>query len=982
MRGIQTTDKEQEIVINANDGEFLTLAPPGCGKTHVLARRIIRAHDAGIPFSEMLCLTFTNRAARSMKQRIAQQLNAMGSSYNDERNSVGSSYNDGNNLVRSSYNDEGNLISCNNREDNSSVNFNSSNEGDNLICNHNLTESINDIFVGNIHRFCARFLLDNALIPADTGIIDDDDILSILAHYLDLDETVVAGSFKLRRQCFDAVHLAAMMHQIEHLHPKELRIHPDCLTADDLAALRYICEVQELELTPSVMTQIYLTAADYQTVVKSYAYRADRQPALKGLLDKMEAALYYRNYKRDARLIDFEDMLLLTYDALAKEAGLTSGTAGPFKHFTWCQVDEVQDLNPLQIRIIDLLMKPAGTPQRTMMFLGDEQQAIFSFMGAKTAALEQLKTRCGGRIFHLATNHRSPQYLLDVFNRYAENILHIDPALLPAACYDGERTGDELTIVCSPTLESEYSDAALEAARLANEYPEETTAVIVLTNAEADIISSRMDEAGVRHFKVSGADLFATPEVKFLIAHAAVFANEHNFIAWSRLFTGMRIYERGAAARAFLRKLVDVSLTPLDLMLRPDSSYIMDFARIFEEKEIVVFDTETTGLDTARDDIIQIAAVKMRRGKIVKGSEFSVHIATNRPIPAMLGTIVNPIIEERKHVKILPPEEALALFANYLGSSPGCVLLGHNAAFDYAILDANLQRFLPEYDLKQRNPDCFDTLKLARLLFPQLRQFKLKYLLEEFRLKGENSHLADADTAATCSLAVHCYKRCKKIIPLQKTFLAGRTVRAKADLLRTRLLPLYRATSSRLNKLQPADGEPLLAAELRNLYAYLLKQGFLREVKNIEYVFRYIARETVTPADSTLAAQIANHILDISTLRESDLCAANILDERVIISTVHKAKGLEFDNVIVFDAADDRYPSFRSAADGGAGVAEDSRKLYVALSRARRRIVLFRSAEKITRTRHISRAISPFLAPVLPLFEARFCDENQGLSCY
>ena len=58
---------EQQRVIEATGGHHLVLAPPGCGKTAVLAERIVWAYQHGVPFSEMACLTFTNRAARSMK---------------------------------------------------------------------------------------------------------------------------------------------------------------------------------------------------------------------------------------------------------------------------------------------------------------------------------------------------------------------------------------------------------------------------------------------------------------------------------------------------------------------------------------------------------------------------------------------------------------------------------------------------------------------------------------------------------------------------------------------------------------------------------------------------------------------------------------------------------------------------------------------------------------------------------------------------
>src|SRR3712207_4553148 len=46
----------------------------------------------------------------------------------------------------------------------------------------------------------------------------------------------------------------------------------------------------------------------------------------------------------------------------------------------------------------------------------------------------------------------------------------------------------------------------------------------------------------------------------------------------------------------------------------------------------------------------------------------------------MLGDLVNPMIEERRHHELLPPDEALRMFMNY---AAGGVLLGHNADYDY-----------------------------------------------------------------------------------------------------------------------------------------------------------------------------------------------------------------------------------------------------------------------------------------------------------
>ena len=51
-----------------------------------------------------------------------------------------------------------------------------------------------------------------------------------------------------------------------------------------------------------------------------------------------------------------------------------------------------------------------------------------------------------------------------------------------------------------------------------------------------------MTEAGLTHFKVSGRDLFDTPDVKLLLAHLSVLSNEHNSIAWTRIMKGVRAF--------------------------------------------------------------------------------------------------------------------------------------------------------------------------------------------------------------------------------------------------------------------------------------------------------------------------------------------------------------------------------------------------------------------------------------------------------
>ena len=109
-------------------------------------------------------------------------------------------------------------------------------------------------------------------------------------------------------------------------------------------------------------------------------------------------------------------------------------------------------------------------------------------------------------------------------------------------------------------------------------------------------------------------------------------------------------------------------------------------------------------------------------------------------------------------------------------------------------------------------------------------------------------------------------------------------------------------------------------------------------------------------------------MLEISTMKESDFCNSKSLDERVYVTTVHKAKGLEFDNVIVFDAAAERYPNKRNTTEKQNQ--EDARKFYVAMSRAKRRlIVAYSLTARDWHNVSYTRELTPFMDSIAHHFE-------------
>ena len=885
-------DKYQIPVVEASQGYHLVLASPGCGKTHILAERIRYARERGVKYEDMLCLTFTNRAAREMTNRIQKV--------------VGGDF--------------------------------------------------SELMVGNVHRFCSKFLFEQGRIPADSAIIDDEEAVSIIADYRNEDEEGVTRDFNRYKGYQTIIFFQHFIYQMEHQHPWKYYLHPESFTDDDREAVKHICASQKIEYDEQAVVNIYHHAQEYMDEENAPGLDGKTADRIRVLLWKMYYAGCYARYKEENHLFDFEDLLLYTYDIYRSDPTC--------KRYPWIQVDEVQDLNGMQLAIIDLL---TAEDNPMVMYLGDEQQAIFSFMGAKVETLTLLKMRCKGNIHHLQRNHRSPKYLLDVFNDYAEKQLKIDRELLPLSDNDTKATSGDLRIIHSSTIEAEHKDITTEALSLYEQNKEERTAVIVSANSDADRISEAMTEAGLTHFKVSGRDLFDTPDVKLLLAHLSVLSNEHNSIAWTRIMKGVRAFPSHALARRFNWKLKQLALSPSDFLLYPESCYTAEFLRAYNEEEIVVFDTETTGLNVFQDDIIEIAAIRIKGGKVV-GEPLDLYIETDKPILPMLGDKENPMYaiyhEKMSTGELLSPSDALQRFLAYVGTSP---ILGHNANYDYNILDNNLQRYCKD-TMHAHDIRCFDSLKLIRLLAPSLHSYKLESLLETFQLAGVNSHQAIDDVKATVSLVRLCAEKAREKQAQQEAFIRHPKVKPFANVLRSNYGECYREAVNRLYKLS-TDHEPALVSELSAAYNAFHSDGLINDIPRLDYILRYLRIDMLTDETvaNALAPQLSQYIMDINTLKEADFCNSKSILERIYVTTVHKAKGLEFDNVIIFDAADGRYPNAYNKTKQQDE--EDARKFYVAMSRAKRRLFIAYALQMVDRHgRVFNRELTPLMDSIQKYF--------------
>jgi DNA polymerase-3 subunit epsilon/ATP-dependent DNA helicase DinG len=178
----------------------------------------------------------------------------------------------------------------------------------------------------------------------------------------------------------------------------------------------------------------------------------------------------------------------------------------------------------------------------------------------------------------------------------------------------------------------------------------------------------------------------------------------------------------------------------------------MDQALISEQtvdRIYVALDLETTGLDPARDAIIEIGAVKFQDDQVI--DTFQTFVNPGRNIPEFIQRLtgISP-----NQVKRAPPFSAVM---NDLESFvEGHSIVGHNISFDLG--------FLASHGLTLANPS-HDTWDLASVFLPTTSEYSLRYLASLLGAEHTNPHRALDDAQATREVFVRLLHRASELDP-------------------------------------------------------------------------------------------------------------------------------------------------------------------------------------------------------------------------
>ncbi len=161
----------------------------------------------------------------------------------------------------------------------------------------------------------------------------------------------------------------------------------------------------------------------------------------------------------------------------------------------------------------------------------------------------------------------------------------------------------------------------------------------------------------------------------------------------------------------------------------------------------VCFDIETTGLSPARDDIIEISALKIEDNTVT--DSFSRLVRINRPLPPFIRSLTGITDEMLRDGDCA--ENVLADFCEF---TAGYTVMGHNVRFDLNfVYDNCLEKLGTFFD-----NDYVDTLSISRKLLKNLKHHKLDDLVDFFGIEGRTLHRALGDV----ELTVKCYNKLRE----------------------------------------------------------------------------------------------------------------------------------------------------------------------------------------------------------------------------
>lgn len=244
------------------------------------------------------------------------------------------------------------------------------------------------------------------------------------------------------------------------------------------------------------------------------------------------------------------------------------------------------------------------------------------------------------------------------------------------------------------------------------------------------------------HTMMSAMDgvIDASKLIKFAakLGHKAIGITDHNVLqAYPDVFNTLAKINKGKEDKDKFKALYGAELNVVDI----EANIVFNNRdyKLFDQ-EYVVYDTETTGLNSGVDQMIEIGAVKVKNDEII--DRFDELIACPTPLPKIITELTN--ITDEMLVGKDSEENVTKRFLEFVGDLP---LVAHNAQFDISFINSAVKK----YNLGEFNNTVIDTMGMARNMYPEWRNHKLSTLVKNLNVEWDEDkhHRADYDCEGT-----------------------------------------------------------------------------------------------------------------------------------------------------------------------------------------------------------------------------------------
>jgi len=290
--------------------------------------------------------------------------------------------------------------------------------------------------------------------------------------------------------------------------------------------------------------------ADLEVDTKRYPPRSvqARISDLKNLLVDAEAyaeeatspfetmvAQVYRSYEKrmlEANAMDFDDLLMRAVNVLELFDDVRERYQ---ERFRWILVDEYQDTNRAQYRLLQLLSGKHGN----LTVVGDDSQAIYGFRGADVRnILEFEKDFPDAAVVKLEQNYRSTQTILSAANAVISN----NPSNLDKNLWTDAGDGEKIVV---SQLDDEHAEARFVAGEIEGLVTDEgftrdQIAVFYRTNAMSRVLEDIMVRYELPYQVIGGTKFYERAEIKDAIAYLQLLVNPADAVSFSRVVNSPR----------------------------------------------------------------------------------------------------------------------------------------------------------------------------------------------------------------------------------------------------------------------------------------------------------------------------------------------------------------------------------------------------------------------------------------------------------